>query len=107
MANDKEEKVVEAKAEATEEKKEQKNVTFSLGTLSVFLSLIALGLWFLIGMIAKFGVNFGVARVIFFILEFGIGVFAGVLAWINAKQKFTLPLAFAAFVVLIISCGLW
>ncbi len=106
MANEKDEKVVEAKAEPTEQKKEQKSVTFALGTLSVILSLCSLGIWFLCRMLLGFGAGLGmVATNIFFIIAFGLGVFAGVLAWINAKQKFTLPLAFAAFVTLVSCLG--
>ena len=101
MAKENEDKVVEAKATQAEPNK-QGSVTFSLGTLSVILSLISLGISVLFKMLLEFGVNlWGAPQAIFFVIACGLSVFAAVLAWMNSKQKFTLSLGLAAFAFLI------
>lgn len=101
MAEKKEEKVVEAEAKNADEQKEQKSVTFPLGTLSVILSLVSIGLTLLFAIIGFFASITPAIYCVFLIITIGIAVFAAVLAWINSKQKISLSLALAAFVILL------
>ena len=100
MEKKKEEKVVDAKAENVETK-ETKSVTFNLGTLSVILCLISLGLTLLFRIIGFFAALSTAVWVVIMILALGVAVFGMVLAWIDSKQKFTLSLAFSAFAILL------
>lgn len=103
MANENEEKVVDAKAEKTEEKKEQKSasVNITLKTISLILSLASLGLTLIWGVLAQFGVYMGVGQGVFFLLAIGLAITGMVFAFINSKSKLDMTLGFCAFAILI------